>query len=588
MALFRRAPAPSVTSGAKTRPQHQVSPTEPSGNHLAFARAVGGYAAFAVPDEIRPRLRSPNLWRWLALLLAVGLFLAVLAFFYIPGKGFTAFISFGDQYAGRYLAEVDPRTTYLMPDSFGYDSQWYAQLAVDPDLGDPRLRKAIDNLPYRARRILFCWTAYAFGLGNPRWVLQAYAVQNIVAWLLLGWLLARRWLPPTDWANVVRWLLVMFSFGLIFSLRGALVDGPGLLLIAAGVALAESGRPWLSAALLGISGLGKETSVLAGACLVSPAQSGRDWLKIALRGFVVALPLLLWSAYLVHRFGITSSDAGARNFALPFSEFWHKAVGSVCELLSHPPVFAYSIGGLFTVVSLGTQVLFFALRPRWRDPWWRVGAAFGVLMVFLGESVWEGYPAAAARVLLPMLLAFNLTVPRGRRWWPVLLLGNITILSTPNFIRLPVGIEPQLVDGPSALLQDHATGGSVRISFEGPWYQAEQSFGENWRWTAGDVEVVVHNPHAFPVVASLSFGINSRNARNVRLLVGDRVLWHGTSVPRRHDVSVSSLLLQPGTTRFQFRSERPAEVSPQNPDTRALAFRVLDLNLLLSSAAPDP
>lgn len=391
-----------------------------------------------VPEITRPKHRNPDRFRWLALFAATAVFLVFVGRFFVPGKGFTSLIIFGDVHAGRLLAEVDPRTTYFTPQSGGYDSQWYAQLAIEPNLQDPRLPAAIDNLPYRARRILFSWTAYALGFGQPRWVLEAFVAQNILCWLLLGWLLLR-WLPPSNWENVVRWVCVMFSFGLTFSVRGTLVDGPGLLLIAAGVALLEKGRPWLAALLLGVCGLGKETCILSGAALAEPQNrnSLRAWTKVAFRGLLVAAPLLIWTAYIIHLFGAGGTDSGARNFAPPLVEFWNKIVASIRELRASPQAFPYAIAGVFTVISLGTQFLFLALRPRWREAWWRVGAAFALLMMVLGESVWEGYPSAAARVLLPMLVAFNILLPRGRRWWIVLVLGNLTIISTPNFAQLP-------------------------------------------------------------------------------------------------------------------------------------------------------
>ena len=84
----------------------------------------------------------------------------------------------------------------------GYDGQFYAQLAVEPLLRNRRLDKALDTPPYRARRILFSWTAYVLGLGRPRWILKAYALQNIIAWLLLAWLLLR-WFPPSAPRNAV-------------------------------------------------------------------------------------------------------------------------------------------------------------------------------------------------------------------------------------------------------------------------------------------------------------------------------------------------------------------------------------------------
>ena len=76
--------------------------------------------------------------------------------------------------------------------------------------------------------------------------MQAYALQNVLCWLGLAALLLR-WFKPVDWDNCLRWAAVLFSSGLIVSVRGSLVDGPGLLLVAAGVALFESGSRWWSA-----------------------------------------------------------------------------------------------------------------------------------------------------------------------------------------------------------------------------------------------------------------------------------------------------------------------------------------------------
>ncbi|MFT3829525.1 MAG: hypothetical protein QM691_07445 [Opitutaceae bacterium] len=538
-----------------------------------------------MPELTRPKLRHPNRWRWLALFAATAVFLYYVGRFHVPGRGFTALINFGEHHAARYLAEIDPATTYITPNSDGYDSQWYAQLAVQPDLDDPRLTEAIDNLPYRARRILFCWTAHGLGLGQPRWVLEAFALQNVLSWLLLGALLLR-WLPPTNWGNVARWLAVMFSFGLAFSVRGSLVDGPGLLLIAVGVALLESGRPWLAAFVLGVNGLGKETCVLAGSALARPTENNlRGWIGVALRGLLVAAPLLLWTAYTVIHFGAGASDTGARNFAAPFAEFLHKAVVSARELRSGAPLLPYTICGLFAVLSLATQVLFLALRPRWRDAWWRIGVSFGLLMAVLGESVWEGYPSAATRVLLPMTLAFNLLLPRGGRWWPVFLLGNLSILGTPNFLRLPVGTEPPVLEAPAALLRNESGDGRLTVELAGPWFPSEQSTGDQWRWTGGDVELVVHNPHTSAVEATLTFGLSSRSERSLLIQATNTELWRGTASANRQEVTVPSLRLPPGETRIAFRSDRPAEISSENHDDRRLLFRISALKLMVQPRA---
>ena len=103
------------------------------------------------------------------------------------------------------------------------------------------------------------------------------------------------------------------------------------------------------------------------------------------------------------------------------------------------------------LIALTVQAFFFIFRPRWQDPWWRVGAAYTLLLIFLGDAVWEGYPGAASRVLLPMTLAFNILVPRARRWWAVLVLGNLTVIYSSDTLKPPGSIS-FAAEGPRALL----------------------------------------------------------------------------------------------------------------------------------------
>jgi hypothetical protein len=58
-----------------------------------------------------------------------------------------------------------------------------------------------------------------------------------------------------------------------------------------------------------------------------------------------------------------------------------------------------------------------------------MGAAQLPLFAILGSTMWDGYPIATARVILPMLFCFNLFVPPARRFWPVLVLGNLSVIS---------------------------------------------------------------------------------------------------------------------------------------------------------------
>lgn len=529
--------------------------------------------------------------------LTVVIFLLVCAQFYLPGKGFTYLIMFGERENPRYIPQLRGINHYELENSPGYDAQYYAQIAMQPRLSDPALAVGVDNLAYRARRILFCWTAYGLALGHPGRAMRIYAVQNIVCWLALAGLMLR-WFPAVSWGNYVRWFGVLFCFGLCFSVRGSLVDGPSLLLIAAGVALLESGRPWWSAVVLGISGLGKETNVLSGVALARPAENTwRGWLAVMARGLIVALPLALWLLVLWQWLG-KIGDAGERNFAAPFTDYFAKWQDTIVQMRAAWPELAgkqsilkamladESLLSFLVLVALTAQFLFFALRPRWSSPWWRVAAAYCVLMIFLGDAVWEGYPGAASRVLLPMTLAFNILVPRGWKWWGVLLLGNLAVFASYDALRAPAR-ESFQVEGPRELRMAEDGGRTVAALFDDHWHPAERSRLEFWRWSKGSATVILRNPQPFAILATVSFSVRCNDERKVGLWQDGYARWERTlQRGESRDVKVRNMRLEPGDTVWKFQTDLPP-INPGNKDPRLVAFKVSNLTIDIIGRADD-
>jgi hypothetical protein len=535
----------------------------------------------AVVSYLQKRRWSPAVV--LAYVAVVILFVALFAQFYLPGQGFSYLIAFGGKNEASRISAMKGLNYYVQTDSDGYDAQYYAQIAMHPSLRDPELRSAIDSLPYRARRIFFAATAYLLGLGRPAWILQAYAVQNALCWLMLAAVLLH-WFPPTDWDRFARWVGVLFSFGMCVSLRNALIDGPSLLLIALGVMCVEQGRPWLATLILGASGLAKETNVLGAAALLRPGErSGRRWLW---QGLLVVAPLGLWLVYLQWKVG-PATDLGVRNFGWPLVAYVRKW-GVVLPELFRAETWSYGLANagafwsLLTLVALTVQLLFLLLRRRPQEAMWRIGLSFAVLMIVLGDAVWEGYPGAATRVLLPLQLAFNVLVPCGRRWWGVLLLGNVTLFYAPAALEPPLSDGCEL-SGPSGLLVA-ADGGRVRVEFGAAWYGTEHLNSRYWHWSRGDAEVRVFNPQRVPVLATLRFTLSSTAARNLRLAqIGGAELWRGPIADASTVVELPAVTLQPGENRFVFTSDRPP-VRLASGDPRPLAFCLKNLAIDLQPA----
>jgi len=280
-------------------------------------------------------------------------------------------------------------------------------------------------------------------------------------------------------------------------------------------------------------------------------------------------PLGIWVLCLWHVYG-EPSNPGLRNFAAPFEAYVGKWYETLQDLRTNGWDFVPK-WTLVMLISLTVQFLVILLRPQWSSLWWRIGAAYAVLMIFLGDAVWEGYPGAAARVVVPLTLAFNVVVPRGRWWWPVLLLGNLSALSAVDQLR-PPGQESYLVGGPRKVWMTPARE-SIKVEFPGNWYQTEKSHFEYWRWSRGPAEIVIHNPQGFPVEVTLQFDLRAFDERTVRLLQGTAVRWEGRVNRSGTTVRVLQVRLEPGDNPWRFETDKPP-IMPEGDTLRPVTFNL--------------
>jgi hypothetical protein len=382
-----------------------------------------------------PRVRWARVLIVALYVAAVLLFLQSTRQYYHKSMGFTELILFGDQFYEQGLPALRGAPHFVYQRSPGYDGQWYAQLALEPLLRNRDLDKALDTAHYRARRILFSWTAYVFGLGQPAWIIKVYAVQNIVAWLLLAWILLR-WFPPTSARHFLAWFGCLYGIGMAVSFRFALLEGPGMVIIALAVWAVERQRSWLAAALLGVAGLGRETNLLAGTLLIERIpREWRAWAALAAKGLVVVVPFFLWLAYIRSVYPATNVS-NPDSFGLPFSGYAQKWMATFSELY----VDGWGTFARFNfaaMAGLTVQIAYLLWRREWGSAWWRVGASYCVLMPFLSYLVWEGYPGAFPRVLLPASFAFNVLVVKSRWFWPLVILGNLSVWHGLSMIGVP-------------------------------------------------------------------------------------------------------------------------------------------------------
>lgn len=330
--------------------------------------------------------------------------------------GFLDLPLFGKHFLPRAL----PAVQQLDPPArseFGYDGQFYAQIALSPLLTDPNLPRACDNFRYRARRIGLPMLAYVAGLGHPAWILQAYSVLNVFFWLALMGALAR-FVGFAEFRERMLAVAILCTTGTLISIERALTDLPAATISVWGLLLAET-QVVAAGGLLALAALFKETSVLS-----FPALAWVDQQHPPRRlAWVVPLlvsPVALWLLYV--RLQTPEQAAGFGNFTLPLVGWWEK-LSPQLTLKSKPGV------ELLAPIAIMVQVIYFCARPRLASATWRWGAGWAGLALVVGEPIWAeqyGY----CRVLLPLTVAFNILVyqhERSRSYVLWLLLGNMSL-----------------------------------------------------------------------------------------------------------------------------------------------------------------
>jgi hypothetical protein len=542
------------------------------GNRLLtlLGSAINGAMRFA-RRALDPQRRHH--WRRLAGAALAACFVSLLVALWHPVYRFSGLLQVGQDAAARALAVVRAQPVYVYEE--GYDGQFYAQLACDPSLRTPELRTAIDTLPYRARRILMPAVAWTLGLGQPERAILIYPWLNIVCWFALALVLWPVLQADRRWLGVAAWAGVLFSAGALASVRYSLTDLPALLLLVLALRAAQAGRPGRMAAWFGAGLLARESLVVGAWGLFpkacdKPAGIARAAVWIALAG----LPLALWLAYIGWQVGRPSGGTG--NFALPFGGLIGRWGESLAGLRADVDL-RLAWASLLATIAVTAQLVFLALRPDWRNRWWRLGCGSALLMLVLGSAVWEGFPGASPRVLLPLLLVCNVLALERRRAALWLLLFNLSV---------PSGLlELEPMPDPGEFLVARDTAGAVVLRTGDGCYAPESLGKDRWAWTAQDAQCRLRLwPSARDSVVEFTVRIRALDERELAVAWSGGELWRGRIGRDWTLVRLPPMPAKNGELVLTMHSDSPVVRADSAADTRLFSACLLNPQVELRSS----
>lgn len=484
-----------------------------------------------------------------------------------PYYGFTRFLQMDAVSAATTLPEL--RTAPVFTHADGYDGHYYAQLAARPAVNDPALAGAIDNVGYRARRILLSWLAWAAGGGDPVAAVRAFAWLNLGLWAVLAALLGRIF-PGPGWRETLAWAGMLFSAGVLHSVRLALTDLLALVLVTGAAWLAGRERRGFASTLLGLGGLARETALLGAVTLLPPGRgTPADWRRTAGWLVLLAAPLALWLVYLRSVLGPT--EPGLGNFTLPLAG-WAAKWGEAIHGLRTEPDRALAMSAMLAHVALTVQAAYLLLRPEPLNRWWRLGAVYAGLMLLLGTAVWQGHPGAATRVLLPLALAFNVLAVAARASIGWFVAGNLSVLSG----VLALWVVPQSTH---ELAAGRLDGGSYVVQTDSRWHPVERGRTRNWAWGEADGSLRFDFQPRADAVRKVQLAVLGLTPRPLEIRQDGRLLWRGEIGEKLQWIKLPAMTVARGRSELELHSPTPAGRENAAAGGRALGFAVYDVRL---------
>jgi len=311
----------------------------------------------------------------------------VYQFLQLYHQDWTRFIQAGD----RFFRPEEVPGVSILPDSMGYDGQFYYWVARDP-FAVSTIAEKIDYT-VRYSRIGYPLAGYLASLGNPERLPYILVFINVFALAVAAWALGRVFM---HYGQCGLWgILVGVIPGVVFSLGRDLVEPLALCGIAFGILQYVRGRFWWSAVWFSLAVLTKET-VFLGLLALAIFEIVRRR-RLVLTSIIPVVAYLVWKIIVVWLFQgyglrhVLFSDLSP----VPFSD----ALTYYAQIF--PPLHFDAAELLTTVylpvLFLGMVILSVAVWRSRRQPlaWFSLGLA--LLVPFYSDHIWVE-PFAYVRV----------------------------------------------------------------------------------------------------------------------------------------------------------------------------------------------
>ena len=313
-------------------------------------------------------------------------------------------------------ADMDDFTAWPLPSGVvliegraGYDGYFYFRTALDPFFRDPQHGNVRDQ------RYLYPLVAHLMALGHARWIPFTLFATNLLASVLLAWVVGRMCVER----GVSAWwsLCASVSAGALLAVAYDLTSPLCLALAAAAMGQQMRRRLGSAAVLYALAMLTRESAVLFVGPAVLYEWAGRRWRA----GLVLAcavLPLAVWQVMLIPIVGCIPWFASTGKTGIPL---WGVvgAVGQVTWGQGFRPLVRTASPLSMLVLTMGATVVA-ARRLRSGVSLFALGVCVqGLLAVLMGLPQWDSF-LGATRILagvFPLAVLMHAERPeRASRW----------------------------------------------------------------------------------------------------------------------------------------------------------------------------